>query len=162
MSDLDLIFVPIVRGYCNASMKDKFVRSGGLYYNDAELFDLIMDSRLRIIETKERAKNIYLLWESMVDLRDLQTFLDYTYSISYDLFDKYGIEKFTFFIASGIAHYMGKMHESDSHILQKQSPRILREKMNFNELQLAIEKLINCVKNMCAINTKVILSALKQ
>lgn len=157
-----LNFYPIIRGYNNASMKDSSVRSGGLYYEDAELFDLIHQSHQRIIASKLRATTIYNLKESMIDLRDLQTFLTHVSSNLYNLHQMYSNEDVSIFIAEGISYYMSQMHETDARMLQKQTPLILREGMNIESILDATQTLIKCVDNMCAINARVILSALKR
>ena len=152
---------PTIRGLGQACFKHSSVRNGGLNQTDAELFDMIDDSYARISQRKQTCDTVHCLQDSITEIRELQRFLNETYYSCNKLCSLCGTESVINFVAEGIAYYMGRMHATDARVLKKQTPLFLREDFTCSQIQTALLLLSRCTEQMCLINTKVILSALK-
>ena len=117
---------------------------GGICNEETQLCDLLSKKSLPCKH----------LFESIIELRDLQGFLE-------DMRSHVHIDKALDIIAEGMVYYVNRMHLTDANTFANVSSRFLREGMNSSEIYDGIYKLLDCIDAMCAVNRAVMRSFLK-
>jgi hypothetical protein len=65
-------------------------------------------------------------------------------------------------IANILAYFLERMHHSDSHLIEKMSPKIFIRNMSRLDLRNAFGHFAKCIESMCAVNCTVIESAINR
>jgi len=140
------------RGWDNPSLKVASCRNG--YSNfETPLFDKLHEFSL----SSQLPAAVMLFMDSIVELRDMQTFIN-----DFKYIDSPTNDKVLDYMALGIKYYLERMHDSDASVLAKQCPKVLLYGLNPSDHCRSVASLSDNIDSMCKVNCAVIQSAMKE